>query len=525
MKTPSDKLFQLIKSFTKNEKRYFKIFAKIHIKGSENSYIELFDVIEKQKKYDEQKIRNKIRNPRLKKRLPKEKIYLYTLLLKSLKNYHSNNDIELELQNMMITIRILYNKALYDHCLSLIKKLKMLSYQHEKHVYVTIAAKWEETIIIRGQQSLRELPANEKIYDEIFYGMAVEKNEQEYKKIMNGLFVYMRNKGRARNTTDIDEAKKMISSPLLKNSNQALSLNAKILRENTFLIYYIFTGDYKNAYLHSKIYMELSESVYKKSGNQHKYINALNNHFFACAHNGKIPECRNLIEKIKNIPAKNQQDELKIYATTTFMDLTASQVSAKTDIPVAYLKNIEKKVTQYEDLIPAGKYCGIFFCLGSIYFSMKRYRDALHSLNKIIYPKKITVRQDILSVARLLQIIIHFELENDDILPYLIKATYHWLAKSNREYKFESIVLIFFKTALPKIKNREQLLSALKALRKELLVIQKDHFEKTPLELFDFISWIESKIGNKPFEKIVKEKARIHLDIIGISNNEQSPPE
>jgi len=45
-------------------------------------------------------------------------------------------------------------------------------------------------------------------------------------------------------------------------------------------------------------------------------------------------------------------------------------------------------------------------------------------------------------------------------------------------------------------------------LRQELVIIAKDPFEKTILEYFDFISWLDSKNQKRPFAEIVKEKAK-----------------
>ena len=42
--TPNN-LFTLIKSLTKSEKRYFAIFSKRHILGSQNKYVLLFDAL------------------------------------------------------------------------------------------------------------------------------------------------------------------------------------------------------------------------------------------------------------------------------------------------------------------------------------------------------------------------------------------------------------------------------------------------------------------------------------------------
>ena len=46
-------LFELIKSLSKSEKRYFKLLSSRHTIGDENNYVKLFDFIDKQTTYDE----------------------------------------------------------------------------------------------------------------------------------------------------------------------------------------------------------------------------------------------------------------------------------------------------------------------------------------------------------------------------------------------------------------------------------------------------------------------------------------
>ena len=46
-------LFDLVKSMTMSEKRYFKINSLKHVIGDSNDYIQLFDAIEKQDVYNE----------------------------------------------------------------------------------------------------------------------------------------------------------------------------------------------------------------------------------------------------------------------------------------------------------------------------------------------------------------------------------------------------------------------------------------------------------------------------------------
>ena len=88
----------------------------------------------------------------------------------------------------------------------------------------------------------------------------------------------------------------------------------------------------------------------------------------------------------------------------------------------------------------------------------------------------------------------------------LIRDTYRFLAQRNRIYDFEPIILDFFRTKIFKAKTHKELIEEFKELKKDLVEILKNPFERKALEHFDFISWLESKIKDKPMEEVVKNK-------------------
>ena len=54
--------------------------------------------------------------------------------------------------------------------------------------------------------------------------------------------------------------------------------------------------------------------------------------------------------------------------------------------------------------------------------------------------------------------------------------------------------------------DRKTLIPHFEALRAELIEIIEDRFERRPMLYLDIISWLESKIYNKPVEQIIREK-------------------
>ena len=67
-------LFFLIKSLTKAEKRYFKVFASAA--NSNKNYILLFDYLDRQQSYDEKDLKAHFRDMAFSRQLHVTKIYL-----------------------------------------------------------------------------------------------------------------------------------------------------------------------------------------------------------------------------------------------------------------------------------------------------------------------------------------------------------------------------------------------------------------------------------------------------------------
>ena len=95
----SSNLHQLIKSLTKAEKRYFKVYSSRHTIGDKNNYQMIFDAIEKQTSYDEGAIIRKFKNESFINRFSITKNRLYDHVLKSLDAYHSNSSINAQLMD------------------------------------------------------------------------------------------------------------------------------------------------------------------------------------------------------------------------------------------------------------------------------------------------------------------------------------------------------------------------------------------------------------------------------------------
>ena len=119
-------------------------------------------------------------------------------------------------------------------------------------------------------------------------------------------------------------------------------------------------------------------------------------------------------------------------------------------------------------------------------------------INKVLNDNENTLRQDIYSYARLFNLVIHFELGNYDLLEYITKSTLRYLAKRQRDYAFEKMVIEVMRKLIRA--NRDADRHAVFANFRERLdeVIQGPE-DKVVLKYFNFVKWSESKLEDTTY--------------------------
>ena len=118
-RTPSTDLFDLIRSLTKSEKRFFKLYASRRTGGEKNNYVLLFEAIDRQRVYDEELLLRQ--TPLLRSTdFRSMKSYLYELILKSLR-VGSGSPVP-KVVHLIEHAQILIDKKLYRQATRLLEK-------------------------------------------------------------------------------------------------------------------------------------------------------------------------------------------------------------------------------------------------------------------------------------------------------------------------------------------------------------------------------------------------------------------
>ena len=501
----SNDLFQLIKSLSKTERRYFKLYTAKYKSKRKNNYLKLFEAISKQDEYDEEEIKKVFNKTTIVKNLSMEKNYLYGILLDSLTSFHSYASIDSTIKNLLSQVEILHKKILYNQCEKLLLRAKRLAFTYEKYPQLLEILEWE---IKMGEADVLKLrPALQKNREEKRSIIKQYANLSEYQYIHYNIFALAKEHDVVRDIKSGNELNKLFDNPLLSNANNALSHEAKLLFHNIHNSYFYAKIDSLNAYKHAKEIVRIIESrpeIIER--NPLQYLKTLNNFIIDCINLGKHSDAFSSIKKIRTIKQKSIDIEVRIFVMSYNYELSIYILSGEFEKSIRLINTIEQGLKKYKGKIPSSKELSFFHAICYNYFGIGEYKKALAWSNKILDHEDASSREDIYSFQKIFNLIIHFELGNLDLLEYNGVSAYRYLNKKERLHKFESVVLNSIKKMSKAITSPNNLTTAFKELKELLIPLSKDPLEKNSFDYFDFISWLESKITKRPFADIVKGK-------------------
>lgn len=480
-------LFFLIKSLTQAEKRYFKMNSNFQ-SGDEKRYIQIFDTIDKMEKYDEKALLKIVD----KKKLSVTKNFLYHKILRSLRNYNERSSIDIELNNLIIEATILIEKGLMHPALKQLRKAKKIALEYDKQWFLVKIADYELEInrTIWHKDILTSLG---DITTEARSALAECNKTYELKYLYHELCA----KHIVRKGLDIeDEKKKIPDSPDSLNSFHAKSyyyLSKSLIS--------LIEGDIESQKEHSKKIIDIWESNSKiVKYNIPNYIIYLTNYLNSCIAIGQFDNFTDKIEIMKQLPCRSKYQRALMFQNVSFLELIYYINIFQLDKATEIIPDIEKNILRYRGLINKAREISFFYNIALLYFLLEKYKDANKWLNKILYDPKSEVRHDIKRFAWILEIIIHYELGNEEVIKHIFDSYKNWLYRSNSHPLEMSSYRHLKKILFAPLKDRKKLLKEFKI---DLDKYQKDNFH---FGLEELSIWVEARLTNKSLAEVHKSR-------------------
>jgi hypothetical protein len=513
LKTPSSKLFQLIKSLDSHEKRYFKINSSI--KDGTASYVKLFDAIDKQVVYDEVRLKKKFKKEIFLQNFKVIKSYLFEAILDSLVRYHHEISIDRKLQHLLQQAEVLDKKKLTDPALRLLLKAEFLATAHEKYEYLLLSLSLKIGILRRSaspdktENYLRTTANKEYEY------IACIKNNSDFRNLVLRIETAIDTGSAKRFRKNNNEILSVLKSPLLSSPEKALTFTS--LRYYYYIHFvcanYLRKWD-NDIYLKQKEWVNyLEQDKLKLTDRAENYIAALSRLMITQFNTGRTEAAIEIFNKGKTfylaLPSKSKSQNLLSFLVSLTSNYMASQlVLVRPDLTISAWESVKKMVSP--GLLSVNTSLIIYGNVYYGYFYLGKYREALRYLNKILNTDS-NIRLDIQKHARLILLLVHFELGNYDLIPAISKSSRIWLKKNDLINDPEVLILNFFETKMHKAYTSVNLIKEFRQLKQQVESLLQISEQQMIVDefYFIFISWLEHKIQSRSLIGIIREKNRV----------------
>ncbi len=507
----TDHLVKLISRMSPAEKRQFKIHASR--KGVKNDllFLNLFDVLDKSKTYDERKILAKI--PQLKKaQLPNLKSHLYKQLLSSLRLQKRNTHSSIAIREQIDYALVLHSKGLYNAALDVLEKAKKLATDSERSLSMLAALEIEkhiESIYITGSMYPKAKLLKEQT-NTALRQVSINHKLSNLSLSLYGLYLQY---GYVKDDRDFDFITDYFKNNLPEVDPSTLDFYGKIYLYQSHVWYYHMTQDFTLTYKYAQrwvdVFIDQPEWQAKELTLYIKGLhNVLNSLFMAQRYDKFAPMYEEMLRLGDTLTSEMNRDQLSTYKLFEFIHginqffLTGNFIGG-----AQYVAQISEAIEENKWDWDLNRIMLFHYKVASIYFCRGHLNQAISHLHKItnqVYPN---FREDIQCFARILNLIAHFDLGNEALVGYQVKSTYRFLSKMEHLQPALKLILQFVRK-IPKIKE-ENLKSEFSSLRDSLKDIEQTQFERRPFLYLDIISWLESKIEDVPVGEIIARKAYI----------------
>ena len=490
----SDKLFRLVQSLSKAEKRYFRLYATQQ--GSKDlNYLHLFDALDKLEAYSDTQLMRQFANEAFTNNLAQTKKYLYDAILRSLKLFFADVCISVKLPDSLKDMRVLLNKGMVKQALKQYQRIEQIYTVNEQYGGLF-------DVLSFGEQLYRTTLTNGEQLKKV---RSIFQQKQMCLQYLNNLneYIYLRNEIEyaywaaypGRSAEAVEGLRSYLDHPLLLQGKRTLSLSAEMAYYESLHLIYLGTSDYRalkasclealqltagtemNAYFTLKwtttVYQRLvTAALYLNDGSFEEHQPAFDN--YLTTYKNRV----NLLDSING--------QLRYHHVLLLRYFRRGQYQKMFHLEQAIAEFLE----DYWSILEADTRGEVALLLAQAYTYTGKFETAQHWTERITEVEKEHSLVSQVAWARQLQLILHFHQQHFHLLESLNRSVHRYLKKTDQLHTTERSLLKF----LNRVARNQGFETAnhQRALRKELSVILKDSHEKRFLLGLNLVRWLDS---------------------------------
>lgn len=505
------KLHRLIKTLKKEEKRFFKLFTKKQDRKGDVLYLKVFDYLDKLEEVDRDKFKKKFKTV---KGLSGLQNYLYKLILKSLRNQPTYQDVDVLLREGLMDLEILYKKELFIDSQEKLEQLLEVAVQHDKVFFLPMLHEWwfilQNTYFHYHEVDKSLLESSIEMYTNSIQNL---QQYHLYRTQLGRMMWLVKDQDSKNIVEDLNQIIKFF--PEYDSNDKQGNIAIRIQELQFRRVHAAILMDSSKSYFYKKELVQMLKELPPKSFEVYEeyYYKAL------AAQMGSAPSLKILAETIEEIETftdgktKHLDNHLLIQILINKIDLY---------LLTGAFQKFEQFIQERKDIVELIVHSGSqyyrdcwYYKLMLYYYGIKDYTNALDTFEMFLSDKDVSMMFKRPSLY--LKMIIYYEEEEYILLASYLKNFTRFLRKREAllDPEKQLITLMGKLIKLPDSEHKAILIQTRKEIADYLTTI--DAAQKEFLIYFNYIGWMDSQIFNVPFTDLFF----MHLGVVKIDSIEE----
>lgn len=495
----NDDLYYLIHQLTPKEKEYFqKSMARTRQK--ESAWLQLFVLLSKQSKYNEQAAKVKFKNYKV------LKVQLKDMIGTAMVNYHRKLHPHVEVMDLLQKSHFFVSKGMYEEAGKYARKATEQAKRIENFALTDYALRNEFEIYVKTFSDIHSLT---QLIDQ--HNTAHNQNiagQQELNEL-EALHMQWFLKGKT-GKFDKPELPPLIHF-LQHKTTQGKLAEIKRLGLLDWLLY--LNGDYSKSYELTKQQLLLAEDFKTNHDGSYYSINAYDNHLLNCIDVKEFDEMVEVGERMKEAEKLNVFHAKLAFAWSTLHVGLGLCIAGRYARAYKLLKSNEAellKIFGYKHDALGNRALRVYYNLNLlVLLTNNKLTEAWEAYN--LYFAELKKQKPNISVLCIIGLMIQYELGNYSLLKSMVAKTQKMFSNHKLTDRASVVMLGFFKNVHEKnrIESAKHCLLQFEELNKDA-----NYKNEGVYKLLRYEDWLTAIVRNRSLSKVVQERHSAELQLL-----------
>ena len=485
-KMKEDLLFSLIRSLSPTEKRYFKLQNTV---SADKAFMRLFDYLNAVEAYDEEALRSHFKGEKFLTNLPVIKGYLKNNLLVALRDFHRQNNVELQIRAQLDFVNVLKDRGIRKLALRELRKIKKQASAMGAQLVLIESLKLEISML-RFEQNATEIIAS--LRQQLRDALQAETQEAKASSLFDKVFhlVLLR-------LTPSDPAQVKRVEDLMHQAQNVLKepgngILGKLILFHSLFYCHELLGQKEEAWQYYQAIKDLFfEHPEFAKARPTMALKSYRGYLDGCLANQKLEKADPVMKAIEKLPLKSAANQAEAAAVIVYFQLKRAMVMKAFEEAADMEFKVKRLFKKHQELIPQSYQVNLYSELALSHVVSGRTKEAGAWLRKILEEPSSENRKDIREFARMMQLLVWMQQEDFELLEFELRNTERMLKRRGSFSEVDNTLIQFFKVACEK-RNREKLSPDMKTLLTDLKGLRKEG--KRHLGLDAFVEWLENEL-------------------------------